>query len=122
MMNDPRVRRNIETGHMVPLGANGGKLLREHFLDRSLLVCAIQLKDAALDEETPWVGMCSAGFDQGFKDRDMWVGIALKPDYWGKGYGTEVMQSLVGYAFKQLAVHRVLLYVFGSNDRQYKRM
>jgi len=37
--------------------------------------------------------------------------------FWGKGYGTEAVQLLLEYAFDQLNLHRVFLYVHEHNPR-----
>ena len=56
------------------------------------------------------------GYD--WADRNAWVGIGIgDPEYRGKGYGTESMQLLLGYAFKGLNLHRVNLNVFAYNKR-----
>ncbi len=49
---------------------------------------------------------------------DSWVGIGIgERDCWGKGYGTEAMQLLLRYAFQELNLRRVSLFVFGYNPR-----
>ena len=46
------------------------------------------------------------------------VSIALgEPEYWGKGLGTEAMRIILRYAFTELNLHRVTLWVFGYNQR-----
>lgn len=46
------------------------------------------------------------------------VSIALgEPEYWGKGLGTEAMRMILRYAFTELNLHRVTLWVFGYNQR-----
>jgi len=45
-----------------------------------------------------------------------WIGIG-NPNYRGKGYGTDAMRLLVGYAFRELNMHRVTLSVFSYNLR-----
>lgn len=50
--------------------------------------------------------------------RDAFVGIGIGVrDYWGKGYGTEAMNLMLGYAFTELNLHRVTLDVFEYNLR-----
>jgi len=49
---------------------------------------------------------------------DAYVGIGIgNPEFWGKGYGTEAMKLMLGYAFMELDLHRVSLDVFGYNLR-----
>jgi len=49
---------------------------------------------------------------------DAFVSIGLgERDYWGKGYGTDAMRVLLGFAFTELNLRRVSLDVFGYNPR-----
>ena len=49
---------------------------------------------------------------------DSVVSIALgEPEYWGKGLGTEAMRLCLRYAFTELNLDRVTLWVFGYNQR-----
>lgn len=50
--------------------------------------------------------------------RDAFVGLGIgEPDYWSKGYGTDVMNVLLRYAFMELHLKRVTLTVFEYNPR-----
>jgi len=47
-----------------------------------------------------------------------WVGIGIgEREYWGKGYGTDAMQTILRYGFDELNLHRVSLSVFEYNQR-----
>ena len=47
-----------------------------------------------------------------------WVGIGIgERDFWGKGYGTEMMKLCLRYAFTELCVHRVSLGLHEYNPR-----
>jgi RimJ/RimL family protein N-acetyltransferase len=49
---------------------------------------------------------------------DAWVGIGIGDrQYWGKGFGTDVMRVILRYAFTELNLHRVTLGVFEYNSR-----
>ncbi|KAI0693069.1 acyl-CoA N-acyltransferase [Cytidiella melzeri] len=50
-------------------------------------------------------------------DRNAEIGVALSQKWWGQGFGTEVMDWLIQYAFSGLALHRLSLYVWSSNER-----
>jgi diamine N-acetyltransferase len=39
------------------------------------------------------------------------------PERWGRGYGTETCMLSIEYAFRQLAMEKVCLYVYAGNDR-----
>ena len=49
---------------------------------------------------------------------DAWVGLGIgEREYWGKGYGTDMMKIMLCYAFNELNLHRVSLDVFEYNPR-----
>ena len=50
--------------------------------------------------------------------RDAFVGIGIgERDFWGKGYGTDVMKVILRYAFTELNLQRLTLTVFEYNPR-----
>lgn len=50
--------------------------------------------------------------------RDAFVGLGIgEPEYWSKGFGTDVMNILLQYAFMELNLKRVSLGVFEYNPR-----
>ena len=66
------------------------------------------------DRHIGFVGLWGPEWTHG----DIVVSIGLgEPEYWGKGYGTEAMQLALRYAFTELNLHRVTLYVFDYNTR-----
>lgn len=57
--------------------------------------------------------------------RVSWFSIAIAPDRWGKGYGTEAMNLGLNFAFCELNLHRIQLTVFSYNNRAvalYKKL
>ena len=49
---------------------------------------------------------------------DAFVGIAIgERDYWGKGYGTDAMRTILHYGFTEINLRRVTLTVFEYNPR-----
>lgn len=50
--------------------------------------------------------------------RDAFVGLGIgEREFWGKGYGTDMMRVVLRYAFMELNLRRVTLTVFGYNPR-----
>jgi RimJ/RimL family protein N-acetyltransferase len=50
--------------------------------------------------------------------RDAFVGLGIgETEYWNKGYGTDIMNVLLRYAFTELNLKRVTLTVFEYNPR-----
>jgi len=54
--------------------------------------------------------------DQRSGTADFTIAIGNKA-YWGRGYGTDAIRSLMRYAFQQLNLHRVTLHVHAFNER-----
>ncbi len=53
-----------------------------------------------------------------WKDRSAELGIAIgEKAYWNQGYGTDAIRTLLGLAFRELNLHRVLLRVDADNAR-----
>jgi RimJ/RimL family protein N-acetyltransferase len=53
-----------------------------------------------------------------WKDRCAELGIVIgEKDHWNKGYGTEAVRTLLGFAFREMNLHRVFLRVFDDNTR-----
>jgi RimJ/RimL family protein N-acetyltransferase len=50
------------------------------------------------------------------KDRCATLGIALGREYLGRGYGSDAMRVIVGYAFREMGLHRVQLGVAPFNQ------
>ena len=49
---------------------------------------------------------------------EAWIGIGIgNREFWGKGYGTDMMKLAVQYAFIELNVHRVSLGLMDYNPR-----
>lgn len=80
-------------------------------LDFSNVRFAIETKDGV------HIGNC--GLHQGRpEDRHTELGIAIcEKEYWGRGYGTDVMMTLVRFAFEQMNLNKVTLGVFEFNER-----
>jgi RimJ/RimL family protein N-acetyltransferase len=50
--------------------------------------------------------------------RDAFVGLGIgEPEYWSKGYGTDIMNVLLRFAFLEVNLKRVTLTVFEYNPR-----
>jgi diamine N-acetyltransferase len=53
-----------------------------------------------------------------WKNRTAEVGIAIgEKDYWGQGYGTDALKTLLRFAFQEMNLHRVQLRVHDYNAR-----
>jgi RimJ/RimL family protein N-acetyltransferase len=46
------------------------------------------------------------------------LGIIIgERSHWGRGYGSDAMRAVLGYAFEELGLERVRLHTFGDNER-----
>jgi len=53
-----------------------------------------------------------------WKNSQAVLGIVLgEKEYWGQGYGTDAITTLLGFAFKQMNLHRVFLTTYEYNKR-----
>jgi RimJ/RimL family protein N-acetyltransferase len=72
------------------------------------------IRTQAEDRLIGFVGLWDIRWNHG----DTMVGIGIgERDCWGKGYGTEAMRLVVGFAFRELNLRRVTLVVFDYNPR-----
>ena len=52
------------------------------------------------------------------EDRKAGLGIMIgEKEYWGRGFGTDTMLTLLRFAFEQMNLHKVALGVFEFNER-----
>ncbi|MGI8826135.1 MAG: GNAT family N-acetyltransferase [Chloroflexota bacterium] len=57
-------------------------------------------------------------YDLDWPSRSAWTSILIgESGYWGGGYGTDAMRTLLRYLFLQLDLHRVALNVHETNER-----
>jgi RimJ/RimL family protein N-acetyltransferase len=60
-------------------------------------------------------------FKLDWTSRSAEAGISIyNPEHWGKGYGTESMNLILGFGFRDLNLNRVGLEVFDFNERARK--
>jgi RimJ/RimL family protein N-acetyltransferase len=60
-------------------------------------------------------------YDLDWQARSAWISIMIgDPEYWGGGYGTDAMRTLLAYLFRELGLHRVALTTHASNERARK--
>ncbi len=72
-----------------------------------------------LDGEKP-IGFMGL-FDILWNHGDALIGIGLgEREYWGNGYGTDAMRTLLSFAFTEMNLRRASLIVFDYNPRAYR--
>ena len=71
----------------------------------------LTLKEAGDDK---YIGHINAvQFDRAFKFAE--IAYIIKPDYWGRGYGTEAVERVVKFLMEDLKIHKVRAAFFASN-------
>jgi len=71
----------------------------------------------AIEADDKFIGSCALfQFDTVAHTCALGITIGDK-DYWGRGYGREAVNLLVGYAFEYQNIRRVYLTVNGTNER-----
>ena len=71
----------------------------------------------AIEADAKFIGSCALfQFDTVAHTCALGITIGDK-DYWGRGYGREAVNLLVGYAFEYQNIRRVYLTVNGTNER-----
>lgn len=122
LYNDPDVARGSSPDHIVPQTLEKTKQFADR-LNGALFHAIIEVRPdidpsraGVQEDKDRWAGHVVLS-TSGAKNRNGTLGIALKQAWWGEGFGFEVVQWIVKYAFEQLAMHRISLGVFSGNER-----
>lgn len=67
-----------------------------------------------LDPDLPVAGHVALG-NFSFPEAEAWLGMGLHADSRGRGFGTDALRVMCGYAFDQLNLHRVSLGTWAFN-------
>jgi RimJ/RimL family protein N-acetyltransferase len=70
----------------------------------------------AIEVDDELVGECGLHFIDHYRG-SCHLGIALGREYWAKGLGQDAVRTLVGFAFRDLGMHKVGLEVLADDDR-----
>ncbi len=114
-VNDPEVKNNLLMRYPI------SRYQEEKWIERAVDETNKRNKAFAIEtKEGVYLGGISLhGID--WENRNAEVGIVIgKKEYWGKGYGTDAMMSILDFAFNQMNLHRVYLRVFEYNLRGMK--
>jgi diamine N-acetyltransferase len=109
--NDPEVRQHLLMHHPMSL-VQEEKWFEQHAQrDPATQVLAIETLEG--------VHIGNIGLDDvNWKNRNAELGIVIgEKEYWGQGYGTDAIKTLLAFAFDELNLHRVSLRVDADNPR-----
>jgi diamine N-acetyltransferase len=111
--SDPQVRRHLTIYQ--PLSLAQEERWFENLLERLERQQAVVL--AVETAEGIHIGNIGL-HDINWKDRTAELGIAIgEKAYWNQGYGTNAIHTLLGFAFREMNLHRISLRVDADNDR-----
>jgi RimJ/RimL family protein N-acetyltransferase len=110
--SDPEVAR-LTRYQQTPLSADDvQRFFYSRIMGSDVLAMAIHIRDGER-----LIGTCAFSQLDGDNGSTLYHITIGEPDAWGKGYGTEATQLMLGHAFTRLALHRVALTVFEFNSR-----
>ncbi|KAH8832524.1 acyl-CoA N-acyltransferase [Flagelloscypha sp. PMI_526] len=118
-LNDINIRRSISDEEVVPRTKETAEKRIEKFIEGSHLWAAMEIRETG--EMAGWV----VSWLDNAKNRKGWFGIVVLPQFWGRGYASQVITWLLEYAFDNLGYHRMGLHVFSGNMRAvelYRRL
>ncbi|KAH9080666.1 acyl-CoA N-acyltransferase [Lactarius deliciosus] len=120
LWSDSVVQRTSFVEHLSPTQT-------EQFLQRTIQAIASGSLFFTVVEEKErreFIGHVSLNFKPP-SNRDAAVGIALKAEYRGRGFGTELMHWLITHGFREFGLNRISLTVLEDNTpalKMYKRI
>lgn len=115
--NDPEVRQHLMMYH--PLSQAQEEKWFEQHAQRHPAEQVLAIETLARGETLEGVHIGNLGLhDVNWKSRHAELGIVIgEKEYWGQGYGTDAITTMLGYAFDELNLHRVFLRVDADNPR-----
>ncbi|KAK1226594.1 hypothetical protein PQX77_010434 [Marasmius sp. AFHP31] len=121
LWNTEAVQRTISIDYLRPRSLNFKEFIEKKADAPGLFVIIETNKPGTFPQ---FVGFANLDL-QHQKHRDANYSIALMPEFWGKGYATEVTKFAVDHGFHHFGLHRISLGVLGGNETArnvYKKM
>jgi RimJ/RimL family protein N-acetyltransferase len=117
--NDPDLRHFLEAYE--PMSRAQEERWFESHLNKESVIFGIEAPGLGADAEgaNGWVLIGNVGLERvDWKNRSAVLGIAMgEKAYWGKGFGTDAVRTILRYCFHELNLHRVQLVVYDFNTR-----
>jgi RimJ/RimL family protein N-acetyltransferase len=120
-LNDPEVKRLMNPGIPYPITVEDEeKWLASNSSLKETYSFAIETL-----EDGKYIGGCGIN-EINWKNSWATIGIFIgDKNYWGRGYGTDAIDTLVKFIFEQLNINKIKLEVFSFNERainSYKKV
>lgn len=121
LISEPSVWENASTLLCLPIGPKTTTQIRTTTFDSSILSVLICKKETENDSSSP-IGVIALNTGQPLEmqNRGAKMGISIRPEDQGKGYGSEAIQWALEWAFVHAGLHRVALTVAEWNGRAIK--
>lgn len=117
-INDPEIHRWMMSGH-VPVSAAAEVAWYEHSeeLQRAGEAYRFEVHDAS---DGALIGTCGLEHVSALH-RHGEIGLLIAPpDRWGRGFGADVLRTLLRFAFDTLGMHTARITVFAGNERAFE--
>ena len=109
-LNDPEVRQYLEM-YLPMSAAEEEQWFEAQLKDDTSRIFGIETEEGRLIGN---IGLHKLDW----KNRNALLGIVIaEKEYWGRGYGTDAVTTLLDFAFNEMNLHRVSLSVFEFNER-----
>ncbi len=114
--NDPEVRRYLLMYEPM------SRVKEERWFEETLNSRGEFLYTIDAETKDGWVTIGNVGLHRvDWKNRTATLGIVLgEKTYWGRGYGTDAVRTMLRFAFHELNLHRVELETFSFNPRAWR--
>ena len=108
--NDPDIVQHL-TLYLPMSLAEEERWFEQQLTDKSKHIFAIETEDG--------IHIGNVGLhDLNWKDRNAVLGIVIgDKEFWGRGYGTDAVLTMLRFAFEELNLHRVSLIAYDHNHR-----
>lgn len=106
--NDPEVAQYDQPGFIRPMSYGEVETWSDRMVEG--------LSFIVFDDDVPLGTAAFMNLDNRNRHAELAIVIGNK-DYWGKGYGTQIMEKLLDWGFNGLNLNRLYLHVFSTNER-----
>ncbi|GAM35953.1 GNAT family acetyltransferase [Talaromyces pinophilus] len=124
LISEPSVWENASTRLCLPIGPKTTTQIRTTTFDTSILsvlICKKETENNDNSSSTP-IGVLALNTGQPLEmqNRAAMMGISIRPEDQGQGYGSEAIRWALEWAFVHAGLHRVGLHVAEWNERAIK--
>ena len=112
-LNDPEIVQYLSLRNSL-VSISGERSYIENFAKVEFNMCIVKKEN---DELIGNIGLMDLDYKNGTAELGIFIG---EKENLGKGYGTEAINLLINYAFKELRLHSIYLRTYDINERAQK--